>query len=146
MKQFLSSVLVALASVVMSFSYAQQKLDAKALPAEWHLYSSQNGVNIFVKSFDYTYNPALKPANFALVKVENTTRKPLTLSYSTVLSDDQGCINCESGENTKSVQIAAGQTLEGTPEISGLSFLVANPNFSAPREAKFIQLSNIKLK
>lgn len=146
MKQFFSSVLIAIVSVTLSFSYAQQKLDAKALPAEWHLYSSQNGVNIFVKSFDYTYNPAMKPANFALVKVENTTRKSLTLSYSAVLSDDQGCINCGSSENTRTVQIAAGQTLEGTPEMPGLSFLVTNPNFSAPREAKFIQLSNIKLK
>lgn len=146
MKQFFSSVLVAVASVTLSFSYAQQKLDVKALPADWHLYSSQNGVNIFVKSFDYNYNPAMKPASFALVKVENTTRKPLTLSYAAVLSDDQGCINCGTSENVKTVQVAAEQTLEGTPEMSGLSFLVTNPNFTAPREPKFIQLSNIKLK
>lgn len=146
MKQLFSSALLVVASVVLSFSYAQQKLDVKALPAEWQLYSTQNGVNIFVKFVDYAYSPAMKPLNFALLKVENKTRKPLTLSYAAMLSDDQGCINCGTSENTKTVQVAAGQTLEGTPETSGLSFLVKNPNFSAPREAKFIQLSNIKLK
>lgn len=86
--------------------FSQSKLPVGSLTTEWSLFQEVKGVKFYAKKEIQSHD------EYVLVKLENTTNKEITISYTLAVNYNLGCNGCNT-EHLKSYTIPAMSVIEG---------------------------------
>ena len=84
---------------------------------DWKFYTTQNGVNIYTKEID-CYAKNIPDQKAIIIKVENTTNKPLQLEWDRAIWYNDKLItdNISNGEEHMTIEIEGNSSIEGSCE------------------------------
>lgn len=99
--------LLALTFLVWSSNvFSQSKIPVESLTTDWSLFQEVKGVKFYLKK------ETQSPDEYVLVKLENTTNKEITISYTLAVHYNLGCNGCNT-EYLKSYTIPSMSSIEG---------------------------------
>lgn len=99
--------LLALTFLVWSSTvFSQSKMPVESLTTDWSLFQEVKGVKFSAKKEIQAKD------EYVLVKLENTTNKEITISYTLAVNYNLGCNGCNK-EHLKSYTIPAMSSIEG---------------------------------
>ncbi len=115
--------------------------------SDWKLIHSENGVNIFALESECSIKADWKPANYAFLKIENTTNSDKTLSYNFGLQYEEECSGCDGMyEWYFTLDVPANTTLEGDcTHEKGLTRIISNPNLPGGYTFESIKIANTEI-
>lgn len=85
---------------------SQSKIPVESITTDWSLFQEVKGIKFYAKK------EIQSPDEYILVKLENTTDKEITISYTLGIHYNLGCNGCNT-EHLKSYTIPAKSIIEG---------------------------------
>lgn len=114
---------------------------------DWQLVHEENGVQIFATQSECSIKPDWKPANYAFLKIVNSSNTDRTVSYDFGLEYQEDCSGCYgSNEFHFTMNVPANTTIEGDcthPE--GLTRIISNPNLEGGYTFQSIKIANTEI-
>lgn len=135
--------LLVLLTLLTSLPLMAQQISSETFNGEWQLLSQAEGLNVYIKKESCSIEHFDQPLIYAMIRIENTSSKSVSGSFTMGLHYDVGCYGCDGQpEASRSFEIEAGETLEGNCEFENtqLTFLISNPNHDDVRIFNGIEL------
>lgn len=105
--------LVAITLLMFSgVAFSQSKIPVETIKTDWNLFQEVKGIKFYVKKESHT-NEGPKNVDYVVIKLENTSNKDITVTYSLAIHFDMGCSGCNSNEYVKTLTIPANSSIEG---------------------------------
>jgi hypothetical protein len=143
-KLFLFAFFMSACAVVGS---AQVSAKASSITDQWTLVHSQNGINFYAKTAVCSLYEGVKPFDYVVLKVENTTNETATISFElgTILNGE--CFGCGSNESLASITLAPNAVAENNCSTfsQGMHGLIQNRMSKAINRFDGIQINTIKI-
>ena len=143
-KLFLFAFFMSACAVVGS---AQVSAKASSITDQWTLVHSQNGINFYAKKAECALYEGVKPFDYVVLKVENTTDETATISFElgTILNGD--CFGCGSNEAVASITLAPKSVTENncTTFSQGMHGLIQNRMAKTINRFDGIQINQIQI-
>lgn len=147
------SVLAKLTLVAITFlmfsgnALSQSKIPVETIKTDWSLFQEVKGIKFYAKKETHTNEGALG-VDYVVVKLENTSSKDLTVTYSLAVHFDMGCSGCNSNEYVKTLTIPANSSIEGNSYDgrSPLSATIFNNNLKKSWVPLFISTEGLIIK
>jgi hypothetical protein len=135
---------------ISAFSFegsAQVSVKAASISEQWALVHSQNGINFYAKKAECALYEGVKPFDFVVLKVENTTDETVSISFElgTILNGD--CYGCGSNEAVASITLAPKSVTENncTTFSQGMHGLIQNRMAKTINRFDGIQINQIQI-
>lgn len=135
---------------ISAFSFegsAQVSVKAASISEQWALVHSQNGINFYAKKAECALYEGVKPFDFVVLKVENTTDETVSISFElgTILNGD--CFGCGSNEAVASITLAPKSVTENncTTFSQGMHGLIQNRMAKTINRFDGIQINQIQI-
>ena len=126
---------------------AQVSATAASISEQWALIHSQNGINFYSKKVTCTLYEGVKPFDYVVLKVENTTDETATISFElgTILNGE--CFGCGSNEAVASMTLAPKAIAENncTTFSQGIHCLIQNRMTKTINRFDGIQINQIQI-
>lgn len=143
-KLFLFAFLVSIYSLEGS---AQVSVKAASISEQWSLVHAQNGINFYAKKVECALYEGVKPFDYVVLKVENTTNESVAVSFElgTILNGE--CFGCGSNEAVASITLASKATVENncTTFSQGMHGLIQNRMVKTINRFDGIQINQIQI-
>lgn len=123
------AILLVSSLIIGNLSFGQQSMKASEIGSDWTLFTTQNGVEIYVKQ-DKCDVGAKELLTYAHVRLNNTTDVAKTVDFNFEIHHTNGCAGCgNTDEYRKSVSVPATGSIEGDCSFKNpeLSLLINNP-------------------
>ena len=119
-------------TILMVMPHAIDAQETTDMPTDWTLLKQQNGVKVYYKYADCTFQKFGWQQSWYLLKFENSTLQPATVDWDAQMYFNDVCKTCNdpNGEYHRTISVAAGQTLEGQCDIDGDYSLVMFAKFN----------------
>lgn len=133
---------------ICSFGFSQSKLPITDLSYDWTLLRKDKGVIFEVKKEFLSSEDGRSNADYALVKLTNTTNSDLTITYTLAIHFNLGCSGCSAGEYLKTYTVPANSTLEGTLAdfASPLAMIIESHYYKSDYKPQFVSIENLTIK
>ncbi len=135
---------------ISAFSFegsAQVSVKAASISEQWALVHSQNGINFYAKKAECALYEGVKPFDFVVLKVENTTDETVSISFElgTILNGD--CYGCGSNEAVASITLAPKSVTENNCSTfsQGMHGLIQNRMAKTINRFDGIQINQIQI-
>lgn len=126
---------------------AQVSAKAASISEQWALIHSQNGINFYAKKVACTLYEGVKPFDYVVLKVENTTDETATISFElgTILNGE--CFGCGSNEAVALMTLAPKSIAENncTTFSQGMHGLIQNRMTKTINRFDGIQINQIQI-
>lgn len=124
-----------------SKSFSQSKIPVESIKTDWTFFKQEKGIKFYVKK------EIQSPDEYVLVKLENTTNKEITISYTLAIHYNLGCNGCNT-EHLKSYTIPANSSIEGNLSLfaSPLAMHLTNYNSKSGYVPLHIATENLTIK
>jgi hypothetical protein len=126
---------------------AQVSAKATSITDQWTLVHSQNGINFYAKTVACTLYEGVKPFDYVVLKVENTSNETATISFElgTILNGE--CFGCGSNEAVASMTLAPNTVAENNCSnfSQGMHGLIQNRMSKTVNRFDGIQINTIKI-
>lgn len=126
---------------------AQVSAKAASISESWALVHSQNGINFYAKKAECALYEGVKPFDYVVLKVENTTDETVTISFElgTILNGE--CFGCGSNEAIASLTLAPKSTTENNCSTfsQGMHGLIQNRMSKTINRFDGIQINQIQI-
>lgn len=143
-KLFLFAFFMSACAVVGS---AQVSAKATSITDQWTLVHSQDGINFYAKKVVCTLYEGVKPFDYVVLKVENTTNETASISFElgTILNGE--CFGCGSNEAIASITLAPNALIENNCSTfsQGMHGLIQNRMSKTVNRFDGIQINTIKI-
>jgi len=143
-KLFLFAFFMSASAVVGS---AQVSAKATSITDQWTLVHSQDGINFYAKKVVCTLYEGVKPFDYVVLKVENTTNETASISFElgTILNGE--CFGCGSNEAIASITLAPNAVIENNCSTfsQGMHGLIQNRMSKTVNRFDGIQINTIKI-
>ncbi|MFA9210683.1 MAG: hypothetical protein ACEQR5_02565 [Moraxellaceae bacterium] len=143
-KLFLFAFFMSACAVVGS---AQVSAKATSITDQWTLVHSQDGINFYAKKVVCTLYEGVKPFDYVVLKVENTTNETASISFElgTILNGE--CFGCGSNEAIASITLAPNAVIENNCSTfsQGMHGLIQNRMSKTVNRFDGIQINTIKI-
>ena len=143
-KLFLLAFFMSACAVVGS---AQVSAKATSITDQWTLVHSQDGINFYAKKVVCTLYEGVKPFDYVVLKVENTTNETASISFElgTILNGE--CFGCGSNEAIASITLAPNAVIENNCSTfsQGMHGLIQNRMSKTVNRFDGIQINTIKI-
>ncbi|AEA42032.1 hypothetical protein [Fluviicola taffensis] len=128
--------------------FSQEKLPVEKITTEWTLFQEVKGVKFYIKKDIHQAEGGSNNVDYALVKLENTTNKEISVSYSLAVHYAEGCKGCNSSENNKKIAIPSNSSVTGNTAdgFSPVATLLINHNQKDSYIPLFISTENLIIK
>ncbi|WP_300665943.1 hypothetical protein [Fluviicola sp.] len=93
-------------------AFSQSKIPVETIKTDWNLFQEVKGIKFYAKKEAHT-NEGAQNVDYLVIKLENTSNKDITVSYSLAIHFDMGCSGCNSNEYVKTLTIPANSSIEG---------------------------------
>lgn len=125
----------------------QVSAKASSITDQWALVHSQNGINFYAKKVTCALYEGVKPFDYVVLKVENTTIETATISFElgTILNGQ--CFGCGSNEAIASITLAPNAVIENNCSTfsQGMHGLIQNRMSKTVNRFDGIQINTIKI-
>lgn len=124
-----------------SNTFAQEKFQVESITTEWNFFKEEKGVKFYVKKEIQSSD------EYVVVKLENTTNKEITVSYTLAIHYNLGCNGCNT-EHLKSFTIPAKSSIEGNLShfASPLAMHLTNHDPKNKYVPQYISTENLTIK
>ena len=109
--------------------FSQSKIPVESITTDWSLFQEVKGVKFYIKKEAFSSVGRLD-VDYAIIKIENTSNKDLSVAYSPVVHYNSGCNGCGTNEFYRTLEIPAHSIIEGKlsdPKLP-VVMLLSNPN------------------
>jgi len=126
-------------------SFAQNKIEANDLTAEWTLLTSKDGVEMYIQSGECSMGNVPEAFQYGMIKLVNSNSTEKTVVYNIERYYTDGCVGCnKTDEDFSIVVIPANSTITGNCK-NGVSVLLKNPLQTMYLELNYLQLTTFKI-
>jgi hypothetical protein len=143
-KLFLFAFFMSACAVVGS---AQVSAKASSITDQWTLVHAQEGINFYAKKAECALYEGVKPFDYVVLKVENTTDETATISFElgTILNGE--CYGCGSNEAIASMTLAPKSATENNCSTfsQGMHGLIQNRMSKTINRFDGIQINQIQI-
>ncbi|MNU88384.1 hypothetical protein D3C71_781930 [compost metagenome] len=93
-------------------AFSQSKIPVESIKTEWSLFQEVKGIKFYAKKEVHS-NEGPLDVDYVVIKLENTSDKDVTITYSLAVHFNMGCNGCNSSEYVKTLTIPANSSIEG---------------------------------
>jgi hypothetical protein len=121
--------------------FSQSKMPVESLTKDWSVFQEVKGIKFYAKE------EIQSPDQYVLVKLENTTDKEITISYTLAVHYNLGCNGCNT-EYLKTYSIPAMSSIEGNLSnyMPPLAMHITNNNPKNTYIPLYISTENLTIK